>query len=545
MSETRSELRPEGTEGEPSLLRIDFAAALAKLAPAQMQGRWQLPAELVRLAIAYGAQRAELRLGPRRIELWAPGGRLLPGSIRDLAKVLDEKAPPAERHQALVDLERRDALALAALATFLTGDLQLRSGDGEYGVSLERSGGTLRLFAGGGDAFEMCADGVDVEAPAAVRWLERKGRFSPIPIKVQGREVRRGFLSPLIYKSSHGPPPRSLAIADWGDLPRLYLLRHGIVSTRATVPGFPAFEAAVELAQVSEPGSSGAALRERVNPYLEGLIDDAVALMVRLAHHSERASASVRERIAKLLLEAARRGRLVEEIHRAPLFFTFGEDGKLRRLSIQDLRAAIRFDAAGRGHLEAVSPDQDPRELALGGRRVLVAGAAERALLAEQLGVAFTAPPLRPRPRRSPVRFLEEAVARLAFAWYGVTGRLLPERSLGTAERRFLAAVAKGPGYKVAFRRGDGSVRLCDDRRLLLPRDAPTVRAAVRACERGPEWLYPSLLALTGRRELPPAELRRTWLAGPAQLLKSASNADFADRGDSGSLANSLAALGS
>ena len=42
---------------ERSLLRIDFAAALAKLAPAQMQGRWQLPAELARLAIAHGARR--------------------------------------------------------------------------------------------------------------------------------------------------------------------------------------------------------------------------------------------------------------------------------------------------------------------------------------------------------------------------------------------------------------------------------------------------------------------------------------------------------
>lgn len=545
MNGTRARIHPEEPADAPSLLRIDFAAALAKLAPAQMQGRWQLPTELVRLAIAYGAQRAELRLGPRLIELRAPGCRLLPGSIRDLLRVLDEKVPPAERHQALVDLERRDALALAALATFLEGDLQLRSGNGDSGVSLDRSQGALRLLAGGGDAFEMWAEGVDVETQAAIRWLERKGRFSPIPIKVQGREIRRGFLSPLIYKSYHEPPPRSLAIGEWGDLPKLYLLRHGIVSTRATVPGFPAFEAAVEMAQVSEPGSSGAALRERVNPYLEGLIDDAVALMVRLAHHSERAPAGVRERVAKLLLEATRRGRLAEEIRRVPLFSIFDEDGTLRRLSIHELQAAVRFDAAGRGHLEAASPDQDPRDLALSGRRVLLAGASERTLLAEQLGVTFTVPPLRPRPKRSPVRFLEEVLARLDFAWCRLVGRLLPESSLDTAERHFLAAIAKASGYQGVFRRGDGPVRLRDDGRLLLPRDAPTVRAAVHACQRGPEWLYPSLLALTGRRELPPSELRRTWLATSTQRLKSASNADLAECGDSGSLANSLAALGS
>ncbi len=524
-----------------SLLRIDFAAALAKLAPAQMQGRWQLPTELVRLAVAYGAQRVDLRLRPTRIELRAPGSRLPPGCVRDLAWVLDELAPPEKRHRAFVDLERRDALALAALAAFLEGELQLQSG-AEDGVTLERAKGPPRLVAGGGDALDLWAEGVEIETHAAVRWLERKARFSPVPIKVQGRELERGFHSPLIYKSFREPLPRSLAITERGDLPRLYLLRHGIVSTRATVPGFPAFEAAVEMAQVSEPGSSGAALRELINPYLEGLVEDAVRLTVKLAGKLERAPAEIRERIARLLLEAARRGRLVDEIRAARMFSLFGEDGSVRRLSMNELALLIRFDAAGRGHLEAAFPEQDPRELALGGRRILLVGASERTLLAEQLGVGFTTPPLRPRPRRSPGRFLEEAVARLAFAWYGATGRLLAEEDLDAAERLFLEALATSPGRRAVFRSGAGRVRLSDDGRLLLPREAPSVRAAVRAYGRNALWLYPSLLALAGRRELPPAELRQAWLHGSnesLQTLKSASKADLAERGDSGSLASS------
>lgn len=503
-------------------LRIDFRAALAKLAPAQLQGSWQLPTELARLAIASGARSVELDLKKSRFTLRAPGARLDRVCLRDLRTLLDEEAPDRERHQSLVALEERDGVALAALAGLGSESLEIRSG-GEPAWRLSRSAGrrpALRRLAGASSDLELRLQGIRLDATAAENWLVRNGRFSPVPILIGAQPIVRGFRLPLIRIRLHDPLPAALAVAERGEVPRLWLLRYGIISTRATVPGYPAFEAAVEMSSVSSPGATSAALREAVQPHLEPLVQAAVGLIGQLAHHAESLKAEARERAARLLLEASRRGRYREQLKGIRVFPQIVDGGKSRRLvSLADLEYLIRFDGARAGadavRVDAVAPDQDPGELALAGRQVLVLSSFERSLLAELLDIRFVTPPARPRSRRSARYLLEEAGGRLSLAWYRLRGRLISESDLSPGERAFLTtlrqASADGLPRTVTFCAGAGRVHLTGDGRLVLPRRNRFVEASVQAVAADADWLYPVLTGLLGGHDMPSSDFRERW----------------------------------
>ena len=74
-----------------SLLRIDFDAAIDKLAGAQLQGTWQLPAELARLAIASGARSVDFDIEPRHLAMRAPGACWDQRMVADFASILDRR----------------------------------------------------------------------------------------------------------------------------------------------------------------------------------------------------------------------------------------------------------------------------------------------------------------------------------------------------------------------------------------------------------------------------------------------------------------------
>lgn len=500
-----------------SLLRIDFAAALAKLAPAQLEGSWQLPTELVRLALASGAKTVEVRLAADRIELLAEGARLAPGTVRDLGHILDQRQPVSDRHQALVSLEQHDALALAALASYVRRSVWLTSG-GQGGIAMEAGPGTQSYVNKDSDQLELVAEGLDLNVRAAGEWLQRKGRFSRVPIIYQGKEIYRGFYSPLIQNQLLQPISARLAITSRGDAPRLWLLRHGIVSTRATVPGFPAFEAAVEMAPLAKPEVTGAALREEINPYLDSLINASVGLTLKLSKKLAKAPPEVRERTARLLLEAERRGRFSDTVRAANIFYLALADGRRQLVSIAEVLRRAKSSTDGPIAVEALMPEMDPEDFAVPDDGVLVLSASERALLGEVTGVSFTLPAARPRRRRSPQRLAAAAVGRLAFTWYRLCGGLVPQDQLTPEERNFVESLTAdvGPGWprQVVFRRGgaDASrVFATLDGDLLLPRESPRVQAAVQAIARDGTWLYPVLLSLYGGHEPPAADLRRRW----------------------------------
>ncbi len=528
---------------EAALLTIDYEAALDKLVWSQLQGAWQVPAELARLAIATGARSVELEIRAKRLTLTAPGSRLESRTVTDFASLLDRGLEAAERHRAMVALEDRDAFVLAAVACGTLNSLVLQAGSeagGDRGLRLEMlAGGQLTVVNPGGASLaqpdlELRVEGMAVDIARAERWLRRVGRFAAVPIAINGRRIGRGFDAPLASRrfaaapkapvsagtatTDVSPPPllTALAIPSRGNAPRLWLLRHGIIATRATVPGYPAFEAAVEMAPAAGPRATAAALRERLNVYVDGIVDSAVQLTIQLGQDAVALSEAVRARVGRLLLEAARKRRRLSEVSGVKIFPLLGAEGR-SWASVDEIGRCVRVEAGGVCALDAIAPGQDPRGFALAGRRVLVLGEAERALLGELLCVVFSAPPA--RIRQGLGHRLRQRLAAWAPALPFAGGPPLPESELSAAERSFLDHLRRtqevdGIAAEVRFCAGAGRVRRVGEGGLLLPRQNPTVRACVGAVEGDPSWLYPAMLCLAAGRELPGPEARRLWLAG-------------------------------
>lgn len=533
-----------------SLLRIDFDSGIEKLAGSQLQGSWQLPAELARLAIAAGASSVDFDLEPRHLSIFAPGARLDRRTIADFASLLDRRLEAADRHRAMVDLEERGAFVLSAIASSSLRSMRFTQG-GDDGLKLAlTAGGELVVHLPPSDAAEAIPDirfsveGLAMDASRAAEWLRRAGRFSPVSISIDGAPISHGFRKPLIQKRLELrskkvlPPspalPTAVAISRLGSTPRLWLLRHGIIATHATVPGYPAFEAAVEMAALDpspvgddEPTESsgderaghptGEALREALGPYLESLIDASVRLMIRLGEHASAHEGDFpekfRARVARLLLRSALKRRRLSEVSGVRIFPLFDAHGK-RMVSIDLVGRLVRVEEGGACTLDAVSPKDDPERYILAGRRVLAISGGERALLGELLSVVFSQPPA--SARRSVRQWLIAWAAR-RLPRLRTLGPPVAESALSPAERGFLSrltsAAAEGSLAGAEFRAGGGKVQRDGEGRLLLPRDSDIVRACIRATESDPSWLYPAVVALSAGGELPGSEMRRQWFA--------------------------------
>lgn len=523
------------------LLRIDFDAALDKLAWSQLQGAWQLPAELARLAIGCGATQIELVIEPHRLAMTAPGCRLPQQRIVDFASLLDPRLEAADRHRAMVDLEENDAFVLSAIACSKLRSLRLRIG-GEAGLGVELTvSGELsvenpRASARDRQDLDLELDGPAIDVERASTWLRRVGRFARVPITINGAPIERGLSSALVEKRLAIKPasPRSgapLAVAmsvSWhGSSPRLWLLRHGIIATHATVPGYPAFEAAIEMSPAQggpervdgkvgfASETSGAALRERLAPYIESLVDASVGLILSLARQAPSLPEQARARAGRLLLEVAAKRRRLSEVAGVEIFPLLTPEGR-RLVSIDVVGRLVRVEDGGTCALDAIPPGQDPKRFALVGRGALAISQSERALLGDLLSVVFSNPPVRAR----------QPLPRRLSAWVGerlpslrlTRGVAIPDSGLSADERSFLerlrtaADAATLPA--VEFRTGAARIYRTGDGCLVLPRDNAVVRASVRAVARDPSWLYPALTALLDGRQLPGPEARREWFAG-------------------------------
>jgi hypothetical protein len=528
------------TEKAEVLLRVDHQAALDKLVRSQLQGVWQLPAELARLAIFSGARSLAFNLGSSRLEMVAWGAQLNRQVLADFATVLDCEVEVGERHRAMVALEDHDAFALAALAGVPSQILRLRTAEDD-GLRLERVGvevqvsGTLVEDFAGADLF-VSLEGIRLDVKRATQGLKRMGRFSPVPLSVGGAAISRGFEAPLIktrLRATATPEngeerpslPVRLAIPRRGQTPRLWLLRHGVITTRATVPGFPAFEAAVEMSGVAPPGpqSTGAALREAIGPYLEHLVDSSIRLNLRLAESAAAMPEKVRARTARRLLEAAHKRRRPSQVAAVKIFPLLTQVGSVRLVSLDEISRMGRVEHGGPCALDAFAPHQDIREFVISEPGVLRLSDGERALLGERLKVVFSVPPTRLRP--SLIRRVADGISE-RLNGLPIAGGIVEESGLTTAEQDFLTrlrvslATSEGTPQAVAFRLRGGRVR-CNAKILLLPRDHPTVRACVQAVGENPAWMYPALVYLLAGHGRPGKELRQRWLAAQGQPPRS------------------------
>lgn len=535
---------PAGERVDASaLLTIDVDAELRKLATAQLQGPWQIPAELARRSLAAGAAAVDVTLGRGRVRVDDDGAAIADATLQALAALLDPRAASDARHRGLIALESAGALALLALAgleidalTITTADagaaprrLELRRGKrpalGRAGGPQERPRTTVELQA------------ASLEAGRARAYLGEVAAFAGPGLKVDGaapgERARRALASAPCTLGGGGRPliRGRVAIPRSGSEPRLYLLQHGIVTTHQGLTQAPAFEAALELGPHADPRATAADLRALVEPVLGDLVEEAVKLLLAVGARMPALSDDGQARIRSLLLASARLGRRRAEVEATPILPCLvgrGEAPVFRALV--DLRRAAEADAPADAAgatpvLPALYPGQDHEDVILGGVPVVILDAAARSTITEVYGLRFRPPTRQPRGRGVDPRGLWERLgdrfgAALVALRIGVGPRIADEaltddeRALLGHLRAILPSCGPEAPREVFFCRGRGPVRQTRGQggALLLPRGDPEVQRSVAALARSPAWIYPVALALLRGRGLPSAGARATWL---------------------------------
>jgi hypothetical protein len=501
------------------LLGIDVVAELRTLCGEQLQGSWQIPAELVRLALARGATGVRFDGLRRGFTMTCEGDTVTSHELLGLATALDGDSELDRRHAAIVRLETGGAQVLLWMAGAAGASLQVVAvGEGRRTTVSHRPGAPLS-FNGETTVDDSPRLVVRFTCPRfdwrrAAEWLRRATRFAPIPVQVDASDPPKAFAHGLFEVPVERPVPARLAITWSGDAPQLWLLRHGVLATRATVPGYPAFEAAVELGDVVPSSATPGDLRSAVNPFLSELIDQGVRLMIFAADRLTEADETVRERVTCLLLRAARRGLRRDEIMRLPILPVSG--GVSEDVGWVTVREAGKMAHRDKGVLMSDSPDRVRSRATGSGKPVLVLSTEMRGLLADLLEVRAEQ-----LPRRERRLSLQRAVIglRAALRWLGqialrpIGRRIVPADELLDPERELLAQLNRhvvAPAH-VRICVGGGGIRR-RGRRLLLPRHNPLVVQAARLSADDERWVYPAVLALLGDRAEATDELRARWL---------------------------------
>jgi hypothetical protein len=489
------------------LFAIDVAAEVATLCGAQIQGPWQVPAELVRLANARGVARVEIDRVRGGLSFRCDGALADPEELSDVFRVFDVEAPRMRRQAAIARVE---AAGLSALlwATGLPG--------ARLSLVVRTGGGTSRMEVRGARvALEI--DGAETGPPLttltwrcrgvgsrrAIAWMRTALRFVPFPVEICNRPIERGFPDGLYRMRITDPLPGELALTSSGDAPTLWLLEHGVLSARAVVPGFPAFSAAVEMSGEAPVGSSADDLRAAANPHLEGLLDEAVRMMLLLVDRLPSVDEAVRSRLTTLLLRSAALGRRREQVLGSPIVRV--REGSRRRMESPSAVAARVADLGG--VVLAVEPgtgeESELEDL------VIEATTEQRSLLTELLDIGIEGPDggrrtLRPGP--AVVNALDRGWRRLRSLW----GPRALDRGQLTQDELRLVESAAAAGVDLAMCDGAGRPRRCRSA-CLVSRDRPEVRAAAITMRSGDPWLYPALLAVAGNDLDIPHEIRDRW----------------------------------
>lgn len=498
-----------------NILSIDVSSELETLCKAQLRGIWQVPAELVRLALRIGANEVSVgRRGRGFVVSW--NGPLIDnGILSDLRTALDVNVSPSDRQTAIAAIEGSGTEGLLWASGLRGSRTRITIAGGHDQWRFEHRRRTSRLVKNanaehpGRVEIEWRCRGLDRRR--AMRWLAIAARFAPARVVINGQPGARHFVGGLFHLRVEDPLPCRLGLTRTGDDPVLWLLRDGVVSTRATIPGYPPFEAAVELRDLVPPGASSADMRRAVTPYLEELVDRAVWMMVEVSDRLSEMDTMDADRICLLLLRAARKGLRTNDICRLELVQNAAD--RRRRLSVEEIR-----ELAGRcgGVLSAIDHYGHAGEGLIDPESTLLVSSEIRDLLTELTGVRFQSPTLRESRVVDGIRTI---TGRLVRRWRGlIAGRAVPLDELRPEEIAALTAMrsAMSP-FGVQLCEGRGSAGRTS-RGVVVPRTNPVMTAGADLVAAKPEWLYPLLLALDAGSE-PPNELRERWLRASGEKL--------------------------
>ena len=284
------------------------------------------------------------------------------------------------------------------------------------------------------------------------------------------------------------PLPAAVALGVDFASPRLWLLRHGVVATRVSIPDWPPFEAAVETEGLVEGWASAAQIREAVTPFLNPLVFRVLELALRVVPRLQELSADRRQCLASMFFKAAERGLKIEAIRHAPLLEVVDFDGS-RWVSLEDLKKWPGRLPGVIDHEGKAGTVERPHLLVGLRDREQVARLIERAL------PSATITPVGPMPT------LRKAIRGLPEVFRGLIGpRAIPDEKLSEDERTLIEVL----GNALRVDRDPIVVTLCrgrrvfraSGRRLLMARDREETRQAVRAVSRDPAWAYVVAIAV-------------------------------------------------
>ncbi|MCP4901100.1 MAG: hypothetical protein GY906_29370 [bacterium] len=507
-----------------NLLAIDVAAELRLIGAAQLQGPWQLPTELVRFALKRGAQRVEVTLQGSKFQVADDGCPIGSGSLKALVATLESSVASAERQRALEELETAGGVPLLWAATLAPHRLVVNSGGDDSRDSLIIRAGRTTLSKS--DSHDGACWAVRISGSMPRREVERavdavveRCRFAEAKIVVNGGKVARGFPGGLYRMRFADPVEGVVALTRTADTSRLWLLSNGVVSTRATLPGYPPFEAAVELGEIGGGETSPSELRAAVGPYLQQIVDRAMDMMVRLSRRLPELEEPARSRLIAVLLEAASRNVWRGQIRKLGLLRALDPGGGAPRwLSLEELQSWER------GSIPVVSSADELEGSVTGGSPVLALPVSLRGRVADLTGKRLVAVvPI----RRSEGIFVRASrvVGRLRFA----AGRVVASRGIG---KRIADSMLDGwerAGLKLLREQILGAtggrlsrVYLCEGSGLpvirgsagLIPRKGQAIKALKKAHQGDKGALYPIMLVLLEGHGEPLEEMRTLWIDG-------------------------------
>lgn len=504
--------RPESLDVD-TLLRVDVQNELQRVAEAQLEGSWQIPAELVRRAIAAEATQVDvdIRSGARRaaVSVRDDGQPISSTELERLVMLLDRGREEKARHHALTELEEHGGAAWIALAGLHPRRLQIISRDLELVYERHDARDEIALRRVSPQEGTRVILEAPLDVPQASQWLLSACRFAPVPVSLRGHRIPRGFSNTLIARKLGKNLRGAVALLRDGDIATIWLLHHGIVLGHLTLPECMPFEAGIE---VPVETLSAADAREAAQPLLES-VRAAAAQLARLAgkEASDWPPQAV-ARLRQLVLEGLVREPTREELHRVRAFPVLVERGQQRQLhSIAELRV--------HSTLVALFPKQSPTRFSLPDEPVVILDPQERGPFTEITGLALVPPPSRIAARtlfanlRLGLRRLVDRISRLRSQLPGAP-RPIDIASLNDQEARFiqqLRTALEPDELEPVLCAGAGTIRQREGR-LLLPRRNVVVQRAMERIDQSERWLYPATVALLDGRSLPSTTLRKAWL---------------------------------
>jgi hypothetical protein len=419
-------------------LAIDVASELRTLCAAQLRGTWQIPAEIVRLGLRLGAERVNAVSAGRGWEVRWSSPAIAPDTLEDLKRAFDEGATASERQRAIGALEESGAQALLWAAGLRGARLDVESWSAENGVAFSLRDGQQPLLRTRPPERNRPSVTVRWKCRGLDRrrsrsWLGMAVRFTDRKVTIDGKSAPKGFAGGLFQVRLDRPLPCSLGLTRSGDEPVLWLLNDGVVAARAGVPGYPSFEAAVEMSELVPPGASAADLRRAVNPHLTELLDRAAWMMLQAVVRGSDLSPSQSDRLMALVLRAACRGLRSEAVCESPFLPTVAGNS----LTVNEIVARSRVRD---GLVRAVEPSERATGTVVDPASTLMVSRETRAAFTDLTGLRFQMALRRRESRLSRfVDLLRDKGRSLGQRWRAFwTGPELEEDDLDPQERGLL-----------------------------------------------------------------------------------------------------------